>query len=573
MIFNDKEYVITTWNGEQLGTILTLDTETEVVPFTQTPRVVTIQAYSGKTNEVFYIPLDKLRLFLDIHKTATFIFHNFAFDNDVLCKFLETPHYFHDKIEANKIHDTNLLYKLLHLGKIGFVPFKSNLGLLSEKYLGVKLDKDGEDRMGFGPYLGKTIESMPQSLLEYGAGDVIATHQIYFILMNMITNIDKYQTLLSHTIQLKGSVALNHIYKNGIGFDLIARDKWVKDLDVKMDVQRDILASYGWVRGVKGLKARYESIMDLMGLSSSLPRTKDGDLSSKSDDLAIYKDNPFVGAYLEFQTLEKASSFVRDITNAVIHPRYNTILNTGRTSCSKPNFQQLPRLGGIREMFIPQSSDNTFIITDYSTLELATLAQVMYNDYGESVMKDQINDGVDLHKFYASVMNGCDVDQVTKKQRQEAKAANFGFPGGLGTTTFRQFAAGYGLTISEAEAQNMKRAWHDAFPETKEYLSGEQSYVYTLTGRRRGNTTFCAEKNTPFQGLAADGAKLALYNLDRAGFKIVGFVHDEIICEVNKEEANKRLQEQEKIMIDSMVSVVPDVKITVESCISDTYTK
>ena len=78
-------------------------------------------------------------------------------------------------------------------------------------------------------------------------------------------------------------------------------------------------------------------------------------------------------------------------------------------------------------------------------------------------MLDKINEGEDLHKFYASVMHGCETNQVTKEWRQEAKAANFGFPGGLGTKTFIQFSSGYGLEISESEAMRMKDAWHAAF--------------------------------------------------------------------------------------------------------------
>ena len=107
----------------------------------------------------------------------------------------------------------------------------------------------------------------------------------------------------------------------------------------------------------------------------------------------------------------------------------------------------------------------------------------------------------------------------------------------------------------------------------KEYLNGEQGYVWTRTGRLRNNTTFCAEKNTPFQGLAADGAKLALYNLMDAGFKIVGFVHDEIITEVPESQAKTLTNKQEKIMIDSMKIVVPDVKVGVETTISKRYCK
>jgi hypothetical protein len=39
------------------------------------------------------------------------------------------------------------------------------------------------------------------------------------------------------------------------------------------------------------------------------------------------------------------------------------------------------------------------------------------------------------------------------------------------------------------------------------------SPVATMTGRLRGKVGFAQSRNTPFQGLAADGAKLALWGL------------------------------------------------------------
>jgi len=56
--------------------------------------------------------------------------------------------------------------------------------------------------------------------------------------------------------------------------------------------------------------------------------------------------------------------------------------------------------------------------------------------------------------------------------------------------------------------------------------------AFTLTGRVRGGCTYTQIKNSPFQGLAADGAKLALWRLLRAGFSIIAFIHDEIIVEL-----------------------------------------
>ena len=258
-----------------------------------------------------------------------------------------------------------------------------------------------------------------------------------------------------------------------------------------------------------------------------------------------------------------------------VHPRYNPILNTGRTSCSSPNFQQLPKNGGIRELFVA-APDHTFIISDYSAIELVTLAQITYMKFGESRMMEMINDGVDLHRYYASVLHGISPEAVTKQQRQEAKAANFGFPGGLGIETFIEFSRGYDLELSTDHAQNMKDAWFEAFPEMRLYMNEEESgdeSVFTMSGRKRANATYCARKNTPFQGSAADGAKIALYNLDLHGFKLVGFVHDEIISEVPVCDAERLLPKQEQIMINAMRIITPDVKVAVESVISNFYTK
>ena len=312
--------------------------------------------------------------------------------------------------------------------------------------------------------------------------------------------------------------------------------------------------------------------MEYTGIKHLLPVTANGDVSSKSDDLENYRGNEFVDAYLSFHELEKAMSFVKDLSSDRIHPKYNLLVNTGRTSCAKPNFQQLPRLGGVREMFRAREG-NTLIITDYSAIELATLSQVTYDRYGQSTMREKINEGMDLHRYYASIYHSKQESEISKDERQMAKAPNFGFPGGLGVDTFIQFSAGYGLELTRDEAQRMKDVWFQAFPEMNPYMQNEVGHVFTRTGRLRGNTTYCAEKNTPFQGLAADGAKLALYNLDKQGLRVVGFVHDEIITEVDALHAESLKAIQERIMVNSMQAVVPDVKIGVESMISEVYTK
>lgn len=564
--FLDNQFDIKVYAGERLGNKIAIDTETEIVPFHMTPDMVTMQAFNGKV--VYYVPKNRVQEFFDTNNDSTFILHNFAFDFDVLAKHLQSDSLFYKIMDEHRVEDTSILYRLWHLAKVGHIPFKYNLKLLVKEFFRVELDKEGQTL--WTPYLNTELEDIPQSLIEYGALDVITTFYLHSELRSRITPLDRMGTLLSHGIQVMGEFALNKIYKNGIGFDLEARDILLKEMNQKLEEEALVLDLYGWRRGLKGMKDRFDSICETYEID--VPRTKDLHRSSKQEDLVKYSGNQFVDAYLAYHEVEKATTFIRGIESERVHPRYNSLVNTGRTSCSKPNFQQLPRVGGIREMF-KATEGSTFIITDYSTLELATLAQVTYERYGYSVMRDKINEGEDLHKYYASVMNRCSIDKVTKEMRQQAKAANFGFPGGLGVETFVTFCKGYGLKINEEQARAMKDAWFEAFPEMREYMKNEDGYVTTITGRLRGNTTYCAEKNTPFQGLAADGAKIALYNLQREGFKVVGFVHDEVICEVNNKKYDDLLQKQEKIMIEAMQEVVPDVKISVDSMISERYCK
>jgi hypothetical protein len=98
--------------------------------------------------------------------------------------------------------------------------------------------------------------------------------------------------------------------------------------------------------------------------------------------------------------------------------------------------------------------------------------------------------------------------------------------------------------------------------------------VFTLNGRLRAKASFCARHNTVFQGLAADGAKLGLWHLWRAGFRLVNFIHDEVLIEVP---AGSNLAHQAEIirhlMIKGMKAVMPDVRCDVEFAVSDRWYK
>jgi hypothetical protein len=98
--------------------------------------------------------------------------------------------------------------------------------------------------------------------------------------------------------------------------------------------------------------------------------------------------------------------------------------------------------------------------------------------------------------------------------------------------------------------------------------------VFVVTGRLRAAASYCARHNTIFQGLAADGAKLALWNLWRAGYRIANFIHDQVLVEVP---ADSNLAEQATRIRDLMIAgvreVVPDVKVGVSFAATDRWHK
>jgi hypothetical protein len=101
--------------------------------------------------------------------------------------------------------------------------------------------------------------------------------------------------------------------------------------------------------------------------------------------------------------------------------------------------------------------------------------------------------------------------------------------------------------------------------------------VATLTGRIRGRVRYSQARNTPFQGLAADGAALALFELVREGFRVVGFVHDEVLVELPDEGgfvAEARVRRVEDILCCQMEQVlVGGIPVGCEAALSDRWSK
>lgn len=253
-------------------------------------------------------------------------------------------------------------------------------------------------------------------------------------------------------------------------------------------------------------------------------------------------------------------------TTYPINPRWNVLVNSGRSSCGNPNLQNLPQLPGVREAFVPHREGYVFIASDYSTAELRSLAEVCYRVLGYSVLGDTIKAGKDPHVVFAADLLGVSyVEAVARVAagealatafRKLAKAFNFGLPGGLGAETFIVFARGMGIIVAdyapaeywpskvvdlEADEETktavgilyfkefLKPRWLQTYPEIRDYFnymgkitqapwgcSDEEKqahrvvYEHPVTGFIRGDVQYCSGCNHNFQHLTAAGAKDAL---------------------------------------------------------------
>ena len=99
-------------------------------------------------------------------------------------------------------------------------------------------------------------------------------------------------------------------------------------------------------------------------------------------------------------------------------------------------------------------------------------------------------------------------------------------------------------------------------------------HACTLSGRLRGHVNFTQRANTPFQGLAADGNKLALFRLLRAGYQVCGFIHDEALVLIpHGADYTAAVHQVQQILADAMQELCPDIPIATEYLLADRWYK
>ena len=693
----DRSYNWEVWDGQPLGKYIALDTETTLM--TEPDKIPQLVMLSISDGEQHYVakPNQLAELLLKhLPNGCHIICHNISFDFWVMDQYLHRENqaaarsWLWSAVDQHRVHDTMLLAGLVTLAQNDDDRLPS-LADAAQQWLGIQLAKD-DYRLRYAETIGKRWQDIEPGFCEYAAADAITTWLLYSKLTRTAADICQKHDLprnygfLTEAIQVKAAIGLQRISYNGLTVDLR------RLTELRMQTEQDIQAAVVTLRDIDAnIWHRYKKTGQLKtDADTGLPRlnqttlqqhllqvaTEHGlDIPKTATDKPSLSVNtcwtqyrhlhPVVAAYCGYTELTKQRTFYDNLNQPRIHPRYRTMVRSGRTACYSPNIQQLPRSSPVREA-ITARPGSLFFIIDYNSLELRTLATVCHQQIGFSKLRDVLIAGIDPHSYAAAMFAGCSLDEFNqrpdKKQlRQQAKVFNFGLPAGFGPAALvdhAKFAYGVELTLPDAE-KFVHQLTQEVYPELGLYLSEDTlgilaaklktdpvqlrtvwpqdyhlamlrkilagtpnkadgtpyqqyqvdriwqqllsvcnepemlvhiqqrntapdsplrkllwSVVSTTTGRVRGGVRFTAAKNAPFQGLAADGCKQALWELTKAGYRVVAFIHDEFIIELKRlDDIERAAADIPRICTEAMQPFVPGIPVPCEYALAERWYK
>lgn len=502
----------------------------------------------------------------------------------------------------------------MHLVKgARFIPHKYDLDALLYRASGRRLDKDTW-RLRYGEFLNVPLDDWPEGARIYPLEDARATLEVFLKQEEHVSFIpDQFR-------QARAAWALHLTSVWGLRTHGPSVDKLeLETLGALAEIE-DGLKDVGLVRrapgtkadGTRNLKAARERMVRVCEEQGKPVRLTDKGGVSLDADACEASGDDLLEDYAELTSLKTVLKKDIPVLKAGVELPVHTSFGmaaSGRTTSSKPNVQNVRRLPGIREVFIPRPG-KIFAQGDYTGMEMYTLAQVCLKLFGQSELARVLNEGLDAHTDLASIILGISYeegmrrkklgnDEVFNNARQTAKVANFGFGGGLGADNLVIFAwKEYQVRLTVPEAKKLKATWLERWPETKLFFEHNGNLVaedesggqgkgvlkQLFSDRWRGGASFCALCNSWFQGLASDAAKRALYLVVRAcyaesssvlyGSRPVNFVHDEIILETDdNSKAHDVAMELGRVMVVGANEFLPDVPARVEPLLARCWSK
>jgi DNA polymerase I len=509
-----------------------------------------------ESNNGFYVPMpssyeeakNKLHRFLFLFEdtSKTWIGHNIKYDMLIL-KWYQIN-------VTGTIQDTMLAHYLVE------PEGRRSMDILSEQYLNYQpvsittlIGEKGKNQ-------GNMKDVAVELVADYAAEDADVTFQLHEVLAK--ETLEKGVQNVYQSIECPLVPVLTDMEFEGINIDVAFLNEYSRLLET------DIIAAEKNVQEQAGLKFNLASpkqmgevLFDHLKLDPKAKKTgKSGQYATGEEVLSkLAAKHKIVDDILIYRELSKLKSTYVDALPLLVnkktgrvHTSYNqAIAVTGRLSSNAPNLQNIPirteRGRTIRKAFVPRNEDYILMSADYSQIELRIVAAVA----GDTNMIDAFKANKDIHTATAAKVYGLPEEEVTKEQRRNAKAVNFGIIYGQSA-----FGLAENLGISRTEAKLIIDNYLTEFGSIKAYMdtqinfAREVGYVQTLLGRKRWlkditstNPTVrgFAERNAinmPIQGSAADMIKLAMIKI-HAAMKTEGVkskmllqVHDELVFDV-----------------------------------------
>ena len=493
-----------------------------------------------------------------------------------------------------------------------FIEHKYGLADLSLRLLGRDISAGkGPDawRMRYAELEAVPISEWPQDAIDYPLSDAMTTYYVFEV-----------QERSSHLLedepnQVRADFALRLMSCYGIRTDESRVRKWESVVQGRLDKYRDMLIEAGLIEADKrtGLykkkvkKAQEYAIKlwEARGVED-FPKT-DGGKPSLDADAAKRANDPLITAFQAYSSAGTIMSRVKELWGGIelpIHTQFDVLMDTGRTSSTKPNIQNRAREPGDRECFVPRERF-VFMVADLDGFELRTIAQSCLWAVGYSKLAEVLNAGEDPHLMMAATMLRISYDEAKTRYEQgdpevedargarNAKMANFGFPAGLGVKGFIGHAQESGFEFTEEEARKLYEDYLTTWPEMRAYFAwirGQMGQTDLATvkhfksNRYRGLIPYTVACNTFSQGLGADAAKYALYKLVKTcytdqssilyGCRPVNFIHDEYMVESPDDEfAHDRAHAMAKLITDSANEWLPDVPTRAKPLLSRRWSK
>ena len=553
-------------NSISKGSIIALDTETTGLDACTDSLVGFSFAFEEERG--YYVPLTHtylgvgeqvskevgvrgLRALLDFKVVG----HNLKFDLKFICPYLGIKSY-------EPYADSMLLAWLVNSEK------PVGLDKQSELYFNHKMIsfKDTVKK-------GENFSSVNlEDAANYAAEDALITYKLYHRLLEQLKLQDAEHLIAeAKEVEFPFIQTLIEMEAEGIKIDTAFLEGFKGETETLLDeLRQKIYSLAGGEFNINSTKQLGVVLFETLGLPVG-KKTKTGYSTDEKVLNGLYDAHDIIPALLNYREVFKLYSTYIDPLLALglenedrrVHTSFlQTGTATGRLSSKNPNLQNIPvrsPMGAkIRKAFIADEG-KMLIGIDYSQIELRLLAHFSQ----DATLMDAFAHDKDIHRQTAVAIFG---EEEADAKRNVAKTVNFGLLYGMGP---KKLSVDIGVSTKEAKA--IIEAYFENFPTVKTFLRGiadgakEIGYVETLLRRRRYFNFETAPPmmkaayeresvNTVFQGSAADLIKLSmnaiseLIKKEKLHAKMLLQIHDELIFEVNEDEAEVLAEKFKNVM-------------------------